>query len=650
MSKTLSSSGPSQQSSNDILTSHDDTAGQAPSAASRKGNVELNNIPAATSGPPLEEDIMQLARLGEVAAIRTLFEKGRFTAQHTDEEGITPLHWAAINNQYALCKYLLEAGADVNAKGGESVATPAMWAAQRSHYYVVNLLLQHGADPLLTDIQGYNVLHLATFTGNLFLLLLLLHQNIPVDVADPAGHTSLMWAAYKGFPTCVDLFLRWGANVYATDDQGFTALHWALVKGPEIVVSQMCVQKVIEYGSDRFAESSTGKTPAIIAEEMKCTGIWYAALAECGYDEGGNTSRLFLPLSRLVENSRSFFSRFIFLWPFVIIFVVLWILSRMVVFAALPLAAFIAYGLQWVAVQSLQWAPTDLKQMHRTPFFAGVFAGTCFWTGVQWLTVILPMTYAAMPFTHLAFAILYGLCSYFYYCTMTYDPGYVPRLRGRNLERLPELSDAQCNILSDALCGIYLKDPFTIVLTILVALQLSWITMLMFVQLVQIARAQTTLENMRGVHHSDHKLPEALTATVTAGSMSLEGAQLTSTDTGPDVSAQHRHSAREGLWPRWKKLLGLDTFVATAQDGLRGRERRQRQRNPFSRGMVTNCRDFWCDPAPWFGPRVPGSAMLGGHAIDYTRMYETPPRMRVWDADGSQAVGTYQAVASREDV
>ena len=56
--------------------------------------------------------------------------------------------WAAINNHYALCHFLLQSGANVNAKGGEAVATPVLWAAKRCHYYIVNLLLQHGADPL----------------------------------------------------------------------------------------------------------------------------------------------------------------------------------------------------------------------------------------------------------------------------------------------------------------------------------------------------------------------------------------------------------------------------------------------------------------------------------------------------------------------
>jgi palmitoyltransferase ZDHHC13/17 len=41
---------------------------------------------------PIEEDLMQLARLGEIGAIQKLFEKGKYSATYRDEEGITALH------------------------------------------------------------------------------------------------------------------------------------------------------------------------------------------------------------------------------------------------------------------------------------------------------------------------------------------------------------------------------------------------------------------------------------------------------------------------------------------------------------------------------------------------------------------------------
>ena len=56
--------------------------------------VELNPIQNGEAKPslPLEEDIMQCARLGEVSLIQKLFEGGKFNAKYKDEEGITPLH------------------------------------------------------------------------------------------------------------------------------------------------------------------------------------------------------------------------------------------------------------------------------------------------------------------------------------------------------------------------------------------------------------------------------------------------------------------------------------------------------------------------------------------------------------------------------
>ena len=273
---------------------------------------------------------------------------------------MTQLQWAAINNHYAMCKFLVDSGADVNAKGGEAVATPAMWAAQRCNYYIVNLLLRSGADPLLTDAQGYNILHLATFDGNVFLLTLLLHQNIPIDVPDLQGHTCLMWAAYKGYSACVDLFLRWSASVEARDENGFTALHWALVKS-----SPGCMQKLLEYGADRFAETADGKSPSMIAEEMKSVRIWHRALAECGYDSNGNSRQFPLPFgSSLMQ--RNYLSRFFFLYPFLMILLVLSLLSSMAIYAAVPLSIVLAYSLQWLCQQVVTWAPSDMRHIHKT--------------------------------------------------------------------------------------------------------------------------------------------------------------------------------------------------------------------------------------------------------------------------------------------
>ena len=46
---------------------------------------------------PLLEDIMQLARLGEIGPIQKLFDEGKSDAKYKDHEGITPLHVSKLS-------------------------------------------------------------------------------------------------------------------------------------------------------------------------------------------------------------------------------------------------------------------------------------------------------------------------------------------------------------------------------------------------------------------------------------------------------------------------------------------------------------------------------------------------------------------------
>lgn len=68
------------------------TASPSGSSANAQ-NVELADM-AGEQKPrlPVEEDIMQLARLGEIKSIQNLFDEGKFDATYADEQGITPLH------------------------------------------------------------------------------------------------------------------------------------------------------------------------------------------------------------------------------------------------------------------------------------------------------------------------------------------------------------------------------------------------------------------------------------------------------------------------------------------------------------------------------------------------------------------------------
>lgn len=674
--------------------------------------------------PPQPDDIMQVARIGDVPAMEKLFGSGEYDATYTDDEGITPLHWAAINNQYAMCKFLIEHGAEINKKGGESVATPLQWAAQRCHYYTVNLLLQHGADPLITDAQGYNTLHISTFNGNVLLIVLLLHQGIPVDVADTYGHTALMWSAYKGFPQCVDVFLRWGASVHATDEQGFTALHWALVKG-----NPGCILKLIEYGADRFAKTESGKTPAVTAAELHTEAAWHRALRECGFGRDGHPAVPPWPgASHFLKDKRAFVTRFLFFWPFLLVWAMVIIMSRAPVYIGVPLALAAVYGIQWCAQQVLDYAPSDMRHFHRTPWLTGIFAGSLFLVGANWLTTVFWGTVwpanegESHLLLNLVFVTFFSLTTYFYIACMRYDPGFVPKMNGiaeqkavidellqqwkfdehnfcvtcmirtplrskhcRRCQRCvakhdhhcpwvyncvginnhrhfffylisltlgilsydwllyyyfssisPSASES-CNILSADLCKIINSDSYTTFLAIWISLQLVWVTMLLFTQFFQVARAMTTYENMFGIQDGT-----AMTAVTSTGTpLDPNHPSLNATP-----QAGHHHKHKGGMLKQWSRILGVDPFIETVTGrGAVSTKNKRKNKNPYSRGCITNCKDFWCDPSPVFGQRENGAAVLGGERVDYTAMYESPTLMQL---TGRRERGGYEAVGTEE--
>ena len=65
------------------------------------GQHELDDMADKKPNLPVEEDIMQLARLGEIGAIQKLFDSGKFDATYTDDLGITPLHVRIHSFKYA---------------------------------------------------------------------------------------------------------------------------------------------------------------------------------------------------------------------------------------------------------------------------------------------------------------------------------------------------------------------------------------------------------------------------------------------------------------------------------------------------------------------------------------------------------------------
>jgi cytohesin len=152
---------------------------------------------------------------------------------------------------------LLSEHADVNARE-EDGATPLAWAAMRCNAEIVRLLLGAGADPNLTNEQGIGPLYIAIQNGSPAILASLLTHGANPNIARADGETALMLAARLGQIDTMKQLLDRGADVNASEKRfGQTALMWA-AGHPE------ATRLLLAHGADTHAVSRTWNITATI--------------------------------------------------------------------------------------------------------------------------------------------------------------------------------------------------------------------------------------------------------------------------------------------------------------------------------------------------------------------------------------------------
>lgn len=134
---------------------------------------------------------------------------------------------AVRNDDRALAEQLLRSGAKANERD-EDGTTPLAWAAMRSNVDMAAVLLRSGADPNLTNELGVSPLAIAIANGSGELAALLLKHRADPNVSRENGETPMMIAARMGRVDIMKGLLASGASVNARERKfGQTALMWA---------------------------------------------------------------------------------------------------------------------------------------------------------------------------------------------------------------------------------------------------------------------------------------------------------------------------------------------------------------------------------------------------------------------------------------
>ncbi|PRP86560.1 hypothetical protein PROFUN_05198 [Planoprotostelium fungivorum] len=229
----------------------------------------------ASMGPVPNKDIFYAATVGDMPLLVDLVqEQGIDPSTRSKEDGLTPLHWAALKNKLDIVKYLVGRGVPLNVGSKDEGHTPLMWACIEGNITVVHYLIQNGGDPQLADNRGYNCLHHAVQYDRQVVCHYLIQYGVPIDARDKEGHTALMWAAYMDFDSCIRYLLQHSADISAQDASGFTALHWAAMKGKPAAIRVLLNNpnvnlNIVDNKQQKASEVAEGKGFVKLSKDLK---------------------------------------------------------------------------------------------------------------------------------------------------------------------------------------------------------------------------------------------------------------------------------------------------------------------------------------------------------------------------------------------
>uniref|UniRef100_A0A8C0H4R2 Ankyrin-1 n=1 Tax=Chelonoidis abingdonii TaxID=106734 RepID=A0A8C0H4R2_CHEAB len=178
------------------------------------------------------------------------------------QNGYTPLHIAAKQNQLEMASSLLQYGASANAESMQGVM-PLHLAAQEGHADMAVLLISKQANGNLGNKSGLTPLHLVAQEGHVPVADVLIRHGVTVDPATRMGFTPLHIASHYGNIKLVKFLLQHQADVNAKTKLGYTPLHQAAQQGHTDIVTLL-----LKHGASPNEVNTNGSTPLAIAKHL----------------------------------------------------------------------------------------------------------------------------------------------------------------------------------------------------------------------------------------------------------------------------------------------------------------------------------------------------------------------------------------------
>jgi ankyrin repeat protein len=175
-----------------------------------------------------KKSLFETVKKGDTEQVKSLISEGA-DVNARDENGQTPLHFAARHGHREIAILLIAHGADVNASMADDSWTPLLDAACAGHAQVVKVLLENGAKVDVGDNYGYTPLVYGLWSKDEEGIKALISAGADINKRPSENdYPPLFYAVWEGYKKGVKILIDAGANVNTEDENGYTPLHYAI--------------------------------------------------------------------------------------------------------------------------------------------------------------------------------------------------------------------------------------------------------------------------------------------------------------------------------------------------------------------------------------------------------------------------------------
>ncbi len=172
-------------------------------------------LAAVVSAAGRDVRLADAAQRGDTQAVRALL-KEKVDVNAAQGDGMTPLHWAAFNDDLDAATLLISAGASPRATTRVGAITPLLIACKNGNPAMVKAMLDAGAGPNTANADGATALMTAAISGSADTVTLLLKRGAAVNARESAHQqTALMFAAAEDRAAVITALAAHGADLEA---------------------------------------------------------------------------------------------------------------------------------------------------------------------------------------------------------------------------------------------------------------------------------------------------------------------------------------------------------------------------------------------------------------------------------------------------